>query len=146
MTGHNSEGATLRDNVVICVKDAFCSSMLYVTLLSRVRSHAKLFIVGGLTPDMFSPIRLPYFNFDRQTIRPPLYPEIVTMAALAPLIKLAKLAALAAETRAKIPSKGHDAKRGKIAIEPRRVIKSDEKQRKFMKVLDILEYEEESGA
>jgi hypothetical protein len=62
MTGHRSQGATLRGKVLIDVKDAFCPRLLYV-MLSRVPSRLNLRIVGELTPDMFTPVRVPGFAF-----------------------------------------------------------------------------------
>lgn len=64
------------------------------------------------------------------------------MAALTPS-KLAKLAALVAETKAKIPSERRDPKRSRASIESRRIIRANEKQKKFMKVLAILDFERE---
>lgn len=61
LTGHKSQGATLRHKVFVDVKEAFCPGMLYV-MLSRVPSRTNLRIVGRLTPEMFNPVKVPGFE------------------------------------------------------------------------------------
>ena len=49
--------ATIEGDVILDVRSAFAPGLLYV-MLSRVRCRKQLWIVGKLTPSMFTPIRV----------------------------------------------------------------------------------------
>jgi hypothetical protein len=64
ITGHASQGSTMRGRVLIHVTDAFAAGLLYV-MLSRVARRALedgtllLRVVGRLTPEHFTPMQFP---------------------------------------------------------------------------------------
>lgn len=58
MTGHRSQGATIKSDVIIDVRDAFVPGLLYV-MISRVERRSQIHIVGKLKNSMFMPIILP---------------------------------------------------------------------------------------
>lgn len=55
ITGHRSQGATIRTSVFVFVKDAFAPGLLYV-MLSRVTDRSKLKILNRLKPSDFQPV------------------------------------------------------------------------------------------
>jgi len=57
MTTHKAQGATIPAKVVIDMQDAFVPGLLYVAL-SRKPTRKELYIVGKLTPSMFTPVPL----------------------------------------------------------------------------------------
>lgn len=59
MTGHKCQGATIRNNVILFVRKAFCPSMMYV-MLSRVLSRMQISIINSVTPDDFLPMPATY--------------------------------------------------------------------------------------
>lgn len=55
MTAHKCQGATLRGTTILDVHKAFVPAIVYV-MLSRAPSRDHLHILGGLTPDDFTPV------------------------------------------------------------------------------------------
>lgn len=55
ITGHKSQGATIKSNVILYVCDAFAPGLLYV-MLSRVTDRSKLKILTPLRPTDFQPV------------------------------------------------------------------------------------------
>jgi ATP-dependent DNA helicase PIF1 len=59
ITGHKSQGATLDGTTIINVNSTFCPGLLYV-MLSRVTERRHIKLLQRLTPDMFSPMNIPF--------------------------------------------------------------------------------------
>jgi hypothetical protein len=55
MTGHRSQGRTLRGRTIIHIHNSFCPGLAYV-MISRVTNREQLRIFGKLTPQDFVPI------------------------------------------------------------------------------------------
>jgi hypothetical protein len=54
MTGHKSQGATMPTPTILDIAAAFTRGLTY-TMVTRVTSRVVLYIIGKLTPDMFTP-------------------------------------------------------------------------------------------
>lgn len=55
ITGHKSQGSTIRSSVYVYVKEAFAPGLVYV-MLSRVTDRSKLKIIDGLRSEDFLPV------------------------------------------------------------------------------------------
>jgi ATP-dependent DNA helicase PIF1 len=63
LTAHKAQGATIRGDVVLFVRDAFACGIMYV-LLSRVLKRDQLHIVTPILPEHFKPVPDQYLGLD----------------------------------------------------------------------------------
>jgi ATP-dependent DNA helicase PIF1 len=59
ITGHKSQGATLNGTTIIDINSTFCPGLLYV-MLSRVTEREQIRLLQRLTPEMFTPMDIPF--------------------------------------------------------------------------------------